>query len=139
MPELYIVLPGRCPTKGSLRPIQRDSGGVYMEDAGVVWQHKSMRDLKDAWHGAPLLAEPVSLALTVHFARPKKSKYAHPMPDIDKLCRRVLDALTGTVLQDDKWVVRLTAAKEWGEQDAVMLSLHTIRIITIGGGYDHSN
>ena len=34
--------------------------------------------------------------------------------DIDKLCRGVLDALTGVVFADDAQVVRLTAGKNYG-------------------------
>jgi crossover junction endodeoxyribonuclease RusA len=36
-------------------------------------------------------------------------------PDLDKLIRAVLDALTGPVLADDGQVVRLSAGKTWGD------------------------
>ena len=33
-------------------------------------------------------------------------------PDIDNLCKAVLDALTGVAWKDDSWVVELTATKQ---------------------------
>lgn len=69
-------------------------------------------------------AEPVSVAMTFVFERPGyhrgtkgdiKERYMHlrhaAKPDIDKLIRTVLDALTGTVLVDDKQVSTVTASK----------------------------
>src|SRR5690606_1470441 len=38
-------------------------------------------------------------------------------PDIDKLARLVLDALTGLAWRDDSQVARLSAAKHWTEPD----------------------
>ena len=36
-------------------------------------------------------------------------------PDLDKLCRAALDAMTGVVYVDDAQVAILSAAKEWGD------------------------
>lgn len=40
-------------------------------------------------------------------------------PDLDKLARAVLDAITGVVIADDKTVVQLAAAKEYVEDNSV--------------------
>jgi hypothetical protein len=47
--------------------------------------------------------------------KPKSVKRLLPTvkPDIDKLCRSVLDALTGTLYHDDSQVCRLTASKDY--------------------------
>jgi Holliday junction resolvase RusA-like endonuclease len=49
----------------------------------------------------------------------KASAAAHPVtrPDIDKLERLVLDALTGVVILDDKQVIRCTHVKRWVHGD----------------------
>jgi Holliday junction resolvase RusA-like endonuclease len=37
-------------------------------------------------------------------------------PDIDKLCRAVMDALTSVVWIDDRQVARLVASKRWPDE-----------------------
>lgn len=69
---------------------------------------------------------PVSVSLKFYMPRPKSHygsgrnagvvKESAPLfpasiPDVDKLARAVLDALTGVVFADDKTVVRLSASK----------------------------
>ena len=63
---------------------------------------------------------PVSVALTFRRRKPKsypKLKPTWPItaPDVDKLARAVLDALSGIAIRDDAQVVRLLAEKMWGE------------------------
>jgi Holliday junction resolvase RusA-like endonuclease len=47
-------------------------------------------------------------------------------PDIDKLLRAVLDALTGLVFVDDGQVVTVNMAKEYANVTGVELTWHTI-------------
>jgi len=74
----------------------------------------------------PLTNLPVSISITFRFLRPKghynKSGLSPKAPahltskqkgDIDKLSRAILDALTGTLLQDDSQVVQLSAHKRY--------------------------
>ena len=42
-------------------------------------------------------------------------------PDLDKLCRSVLDALTGFAYEDDKQVAFLHATKVWGSADVTTI------------------
>lgn len=123
MPSWSFTLPGRCPTKGSLKAIQRDSGGVYLQDKGLLWQKQAMNELSDAWGGQPLIAEFTLVSLLIRYERPKKSRFAKPTQDVDKLARRVMDALTGTIFQDDKWVAPLLVNKEWAERDEVVVTI----------------
>ena len=66
-----------------------------------------------------LLCGPV--ALTVAFRMPRPKKYQKPnrpvfhctKPDIDKLLRAVLDALTGVVFVDDSQIVTVIATKQY--------------------------
>jgi crossover junction endodeoxyribonuclease RusA len=43
----------------------------------------------------------------------KKQTWPVHRPDLDKLVRAVLDALTGSIIIDDSQVVSLVATKEW--------------------------
>lgn len=75
------------------------------------------------------LAGPVRLELGFVMPRPKstpksKTPAAIKRPDVDKLARAVLDAITGVVVADDSQVVHLVATKriaEPGEESGVML------------------
>ena len=73
-------------------------------------------------------AAPVQVNATFAFARPKShyrtGKHADQLKpnaparctnrvDVDKLCRALLDAITGPAILDDSQVVILTAAKHW--------------------------
>jgi crossover junction endodeoxyribonuclease RusA len=59
---------------------------------------------------------PVQIEIHFYFPRPKSSKAVSKTtkPDVDKLARAVLDALTGVAFEDDSQVVRLIASKEFG-------------------------
>ena len=64
--------------------------------------------------------------------RPGAPVYPMGMPDLDKLCRSVLDALTGIVFADDAQVISLYAAKVYAEEP-VFPGLTKLRI-TGGNG-----
>ena len=50
----------------------------------------------------------------------------HPgKPDIDKLCRAVLDSLTGIIYADDSQVVSLVATKAYGNTAESRISIYT--------------
>lgn len=68
----------------------------------------------------PPYGDAVHVALTFVFVRPRSVKPAqrphHTVkPDLDKLTRAILDALTGTVLVDDSRVVSIQAHKRYQE------------------------
>lgn len=65
---------------------------------------------------------PVSVHVVFHMPRPMRPKFERPAvkPDVDKLSRSVLDALTdGGLLVDDSRVVRLVAEKFYSETPGV--------------------
>src|SRR5690606_13365191 len=80
-----------------------------------------------------LWAAPVYVQLDFYLSRPKshygtgrnaqKIKESAPKwpgrPDVDKLARAVLDALTGLVIADDSTVVELQASKSYGRRPGV--------------------
>ncbi len=63
----------------------------------------------------------IPVAVTLHFRLPrpksapkKKRTYPDKRPDLDKLVRAVLDAITHVIISDDSQVVALTATKDYG-------------------------
>lgn len=91
-------------------------------------------------HGVTVAPGPVSIALAFAMPRPKaqtdaagtvRAAYAARQPatrpDLDKLARCVLDALTGVAWLDDGQVVMLTASKEYGPRPGVAVTI-------VGGG-----
>lgn len=72
-------------------------------------------------------AEPVKVAAKFYFVRPKSHlkksggltksapRSKHSKPDVDKLARAVLDALTGVFFEDDSQVVFLTVEKLYAD------------------------
>jgi Holliday junction resolvase RusA-like endonuclease len=115
---------GRPTPKGSFKPIK---------SAGRVWLKPDSSDALSAWVANLRAAIPtphdvtqsaVSVDVTFFLARPKKhytKKGIRPdapvwvskKPDIDKLQRALLDALTGVVWHDDEQVVQIEARKCW--------------------------
>ncbi len=85
---------------------------------------------RESWPTLPL-AEPIAMRMSFRLTRPKahflpatKSRsrpelrldaphWAPSGPDVDKLARAVLDALTGLVYSDDSQVVSIVAAKRY--------------------------
>lgn len=73
--------------------------------------------------------EPVQITLDFYFSRPKAHfrangqikdsapHYPATRPDIDKLARAVLDALTGVAFRDDAQVARLDVRKRYADND----------------------
>ncbi len=81
----------------------------------------------EPWEG------PVGIEL--HFGLPKpksapKRKRVWPdkRPDLDKLTRAVLDALTYVVFADDSQVVEIHASKDYGAP-GVVVEIHRIRVV----------
>ena len=54
---------------------------------------------------------------------PKKVTHHIKKPDIDNLCKAVLDAMNGIIYKDDSQVWKLTASKCYGEDVGVEIEL----------------
>ena len=70
----------------------------------------------EAFGEPPIADEAVMVEMTFVLAQPKTVKrlYPHVRPDVDKLVRAVLDALTGRAYVDDAQVVWVHAEKIYG-------------------------
>lgn len=83
---------------------------------------------KLAARGAQPLSAPCAVAMVFRFpipasarrkTMPDKIKPGDPhtsKPDVDNLCKAILDALNGLAFADDALVVSLTARKEYGDE-----------------------
>lgn len=97
-------------------------------------KHKGYRAyLEEMFSAADPTLKPVRVELTFIFVRPKTSKRSYPSvkPDIDKLCRTVLDAATGHLFKDDSQVVVLNARKDYGNKAGVLVRCYEIDNVTI--------
>lgn len=124
-----IVVHGVPVPQGSM--VRGSRGGVHASNDARLkpWRSTIFAAAVEAMDGRDLWAGPVAVDLVFTVARPKghwrtgrrsgelrPSAPATPTsnPDLDKLTRAVLDALTGTVFRDDAQVVDLQAAKRYG-------------------------
>jgi Holliday junction resolvase RusA-like endonuclease len=70
---------------------------------------------------------PIAVELCFVFEKPKSAKKSiiakTTKPDVDKLARNVLDALTGVVFEDDSQVTELKAVKVFGDTPGVNIRI----------------
>ena len=126
-----FTVPGRPIPQGSLSSFRHAQTGKV-----VTPQKARVREYRDriAWAakatGMACTDEAVQVRAMFGFARPKshhltsgklakKAPTVHAgRPDVDKLCRSLLDAISGGVLlYDDAQVVLLVGRKQWHDRD----------------------
>ncbi len=108
--------------QGSKRHVGR---GIMVEQSTNLkpWREAVRQQALKA--GAPMALGPVFLELAFRFARPKSHfnaknllkstapKHVITKPDIDKIQRSTLDALTGVLFKDDSQVCRVITIKSY--------------------------
>jgi len=132
-----LTVPGTPIPQGSLRSFKHSkTGAVVTPQMSKVIEQRE-RIAYAAQMGAPFqfldITVPVQMKLHFFFARPKSHygtgrnsktvKASAPAwhtqrPDIDKLERLVLDALTGILFADDSQVVKCESSKHWVETNS---------------------
>jgi len=125
--------------KGSMRvvPIRRADGSTAMrlvQDRRISDWVATVRTMAAQVFGPePPWTGPVRMGLEFYFPRPKSHyrggkpgpgrlrhdapKSVTRRPDLDKLLRAVLDALTGVVIADDAQVAEIRTLKEYADED----------------------
>ena len=82
--------------------------------------------------GAKMAARgvPISISLTFYFEKSKSARksdqWKTTRPDLDKLLRAVLDALTGIAYQDDSQVCECRVAKLFGSPARLQIEIRTL-------------
>ena len=130
-----VFIEGRPAPQGSKRHL---GNGIMVESSKAV---KPWR-VDVAWRAREAFLTPfdgpVKLELEFVMPRPKSTpKKSTPAaikrPDLDKLVRAVMDAITRVVVVDDSQIVHLVATKriaELDEQTGVMLVAHEVGAVT---------
>lgn len=117
-PILELFVPGQPAPQGSKRHVGH---GVLVESSRAVapWRTTVAWHVAQAYAGSVL---DVALAVDIEFVMrrptscPKRSTPpATKRPDLDKLARAVLDALSGVVWRDDSLIIDLHPTKRLAE------------------------
>jgi Holliday junction resolvase RusA-like endonuclease len=111
--------------KGSLRPITTPTGRTFLKEsrghALQTWREQLSAAFQTIAEGRnELIPSPVAVFCHFRFAPPKKRVWPWPIAkrrnDIDKLCRTVLDHLSGVLIEDDAQVALLVGTKRFDAQ-----------------------
>ena len=124
--------------KGKGRPRFTRSGHVFTPSDTKQYESRVAELYRD--NGGIFLGEDVPVAIRILACYPvpksasKKEKEAKlkgeiaclNKPDVDNVCKIILDGLNGTAFQDDKQVVTLEVYKKWAKsgEGAVYVSVH---------------
>lgn len=123
---LKIRIIGIPATAGSFVPRKRKNGSLYLLRSGSQ-KHKEWRQAAEftirqavkLWEWGVAQDDQYSVSLSFLLPKPRSVKRAQPnvKPDIDKLCRSTLDALTvGKAIDDDARIIQLTASKTYASE-----------------------
>lgn len=122
----HFFVEGLPKPKGSLVAVPSKTGKIVMMES----RHGEARHAYSAWmdavryaarskHYLPTDGE-VEMTIDFRLPRPKSAKKRprpYVKPDLDKLARAVLDALTGIVYVDDAQVCKLDLSKNYARVD----------------------
>lgn len=133
MVSIYFV-PGIPVPQGSMRAFAIGEKTVVTSSAKGLsgWRGRMYEVLSRECAG--METGPVRVALRFQLQRPKsisekKRRYPQVAPDIDKLARAALDAMTGVVYADDAQVCSLAVAKVYadhGQQPGVRIEVEAM-------------
>ena len=112
-------------------------GSLKMMNGNII--HVKDKELK-AWRtdigntarncGVQLIEKDRGVTIDLMFCMPKPTSVRRPIlctrPDLDKLIRAVLDALTGIAYIDDGQVVAITASKIYSTQTGVKIGIEKV-------------
>lgn len=86
------------------------------------WRERIALAAHNTTLGTPLMAGPLTVHLNFIMPRPKTTPkkttpHAIKRPDLDKLARACLDAITNVIIKDDSQIVDLHATKRIANQE----------------------
>src|SRR4029078_876508 len=115
--RLRFVVDGKPVSQGSMTAVYNRRLGVarvrhVAAPALSLWRGQCREAARMS--GAEVWECPIGVKISFGIAAPINQKHGYPKrPDLDKLVRGVLDALTGVCYRDDSPVIMLTAEKVW--------------------------
>lgn len=103
------------------------NGNIIHSQGSALAAWRSAIALEAKRAGAKPHLEPVEMELQFTIPRPKTVTRDYPSvaPDLDKLIRSVLDALTSVAYRDDGQVVGITASKEYASEPGLWVQIWT--------------
>ena len=136
---IEFQVPGIAAPQGSKKAFKTRGGRIALvESCARVKPYRATVALaaREAWDGGATQGT-VGMSIAFTFVRPKShytgkgvlraNAATHPgkgIGDIDKLCRAVLDGLTGVIYADDSQVVSLVATKAYGNTAESRISIY---------------
>jgi crossover junction endodeoxyribonuclease RusA len=129
---ISFFVPGKAAPQGS-KAFKGIRGGhaILAESSKAVgpWRERVALAAHNAMGGQQLIGGAVTVRLSFVLPRPvatpkRRTPPATKKPDVDKLARAILDAITDTIIADDSQVVDLRASKrlaEIGEAPGVVI------------------
>lgn len=126
----FVVL-GAPATKGSTVSFMGAHGIVTTSDCKGLAAWTQAVGWAAKFSGVVLVPppRPVRVRVAFQFTRPKsdRTRIHHTVrPDIDKLARALLDALTGVGYHDDAQVVELTVEKSYGDDTRTTIHVEAL-------------
>jgi Holliday junction resolvase RusA-like endonuclease len=120
-----IWISGKATPQGSKKAFVINNRAVLVDASGgnKEWR-KKVTDAVKAHEQYIRYKGAVNVSLVFYMEKAKSNKTGFMMqkPDIDKLARSVLDALTDSeIIEDDSRVVHLTCSKTWAEEQPGVL------------------
>lgn len=133
---IEFFVPGSPAPQGSKRHVGH---GRMIESSKALGPWRERVALAAHSHADGLMGGPIRIRLKFVMPRPKSTpKRTTPpavkRPDIDKISRAILDAITGVLIADDSQVVDLHATKRIAELDeshGVLIELEQLDLIRI--------
>jgi Holliday junction resolvase RusA-like endonuclease len=120
MTSFVCWIPGKATPQGSKNCFIINGRAILVDASGgnKAWRKLVTETIK-AHEDYIQFPGPVNVSLAFYMAKPKSNRKEHmaQKPDVDKLCRSVLDALSDSeIIEDDSRVVYLNARKFWAEK-----------------------
>lgn len=124
MTHFIVYVPGKAAPQGSKKAFVINGRAVLVDASGgnKAWR-RLVTETIIADSDYIRYTGPVNVSLTFWMEKAKSNKTKHmaQKPDIDKLSRSVLDAMTDSeIIEDDSRVIYLTVTKRWAEPDDYM-------------------
>ena len=118
--ELAFFIPGVPRTTQTGSVIRLPNGRAFPLRRGTSWSAACGAVARQYAPSRPFTG-PVAVTLTFIRARLKgKARlYATTRPDVENLCKGLLDAWNGVLWQDDAQIVKLTLEKDYGDAPGV--------------------
>ena len=127
-----IWVEGFPKTKGSWTPVYTTKSIKFRpaSKGAANWFKYSKEIIKLNWKWPMIVMKPVSVILEFHLPKPKTVKREYPISkydgDIDKFCRAIFDAMTGSVYEDDSQVVKVYLEKKYENPCGVLIYIKEI-------------